>query len=164
MSLQIAYRRWSWRDGQWWDSIVRLGELLGFQRNNRIVHTELVFSDGMSYTATTDAGLVLRPAPSPDDPLWEFETIPCSADEESTVRMHCAAQIGQQVKDGGGYDWTGALRSAVCLGREHPQDWFCSESTADALQVLGICTDHPASWYSPARLKSAGKQRRETRL
>ena len=95
-------------------------------------HCELVFSDGLWFSADARTGKV-RFAKIIEDPLkWDFTEVRLDTFAENKVRRWCERQEGK------GYDYLGVfLAAGLYLGIEDPDCWFCSEICTAALQQVG---------------------------
>jgi hypothetical protein len=110
-------------------------------------HVELLFNDGVIYSAHQTQGTRFSRVPPEFEKYWDVLEIPMSADEEQQLRTFCTAESGCL------YDWIGLVLSQVLfLRREHPHRWFCSEICVAALQQIGMLTGHKACTYSPGGL------------
>jgi hypothetical protein len=127
-----------------WDTAVNV-----FSGFGGFAHSELIFDGGIAYSSLISfAGMdIVLPDEMSDRkegpaffrrqyrlPLWEFREIPCRPDQEWAVRQRAV----QVVNEGGGYDRMGCLRFVFPWVKDHPEDWFCSETTWDALQPAGL--------------------------
>ena len=151
-----------------WDGFVN-----AFSGFGGIAHSELVFDNGESFTSSSrfdplDAiypnpvfcravgrtgGPVIRHIEMPDH-LWKFTELPLVTDEQ---KLHCyqwAKQtIDQSIKDNAGYDWRGVMRFVFKCIKQHPEDWFCTESVVANLQEnVGMFQGLDAWSLSPNKL------------
>lgn len=91
-------------------------------------HCELVFSDGMAYSASIqDSGTRFKRIEF-DPAKWDFIEFVI---DESQVRKFCVAE------DDCRYDFPGVFRFLVSRIRESKNRWFCSEVCCAALQEAG---------------------------
>jgi hypothetical protein len=112
-------------------------------------HTEIVFSDRVSFSSLgtesstyTDGrfkkdGTRFRSFPY-DPACWAFHDFWLPPEEEWVMRRWCESELDCR------YDYYGCMRYVVPFLKQHPDDWFCSEVCAAALQqvhyspVMGI--------------------------
>lgn len=104
-------------------------------------HTEIVFSDGLSASASfIDGGVRLKRIDF-DPAHWDF--IDLSPSMEPAARQWFADH------EGAGYDLIGNLRFVAWFARPSKSRWFCSEAVAAALGM-------PEPWrYGPCGLAAA---------
>lgn len=95
-----------------------------------ITHCELLFPDGVSYTAYPNDGVVAKKRDL-SDPNWLHTALP---DHRATLaRDFCIQELGCP------YDWKGILGSQLFkANKESPTKWFCSELCVAALQHAGL--------------------------
>lgn len=88
-------------------------------------HCELVFSDGISASASwIDGGVRLKRIDyNPEH--WDFIALPAHLED--------AARQWFTDHEGRGYDLLGNLRFVFWMVRESDKDWFCSEAVGAAL-------------------------------
>lgn len=111
-------------------------------------HTELVFSDGVSFSSNESDGGSRFTTIGYNERDWDFLDVPLPKDEEQRVRAFCAKE------NGCGYDWLGLALSfsPVAFGYQSENKWFCSEVCTAALQVAGYCSGFTPVRVSPNRL------------
>jgi len=149
--MQIAYRKQAWFDGEIWDFVTN-----AFSGFGGYSHTELVFSDGLCFSADPDSGLRIKEVDRSDARLWEHEQLDISPDDEARIRAWAETEIATHHPK---YDWGGVIRFVWPWSKEHPQDYFCSESTVAALQLVPMLCDVKAWQVSPNKLHKLEKKR-----
>ena len=163
--MKIAHRKnVLFRDHAWWDSVVNLASGGG-----GFAHSELIFTNGESFTSTTqfERATLVYPHrafadPRKNGPLirriefpdweWAFTELNVTDSEELQVYEWCRQTIDDSIKARAGYDWMGVARFVFKFLKEHPADWFCSESDVAALQTIGYFKDEKAWTVSPNKL------------
>lgn len=88
-------------------------------------HCELVFSDGLSGSASYIDGGVRLKRIDYDPEHWDFIELP--------AHLEPAARAWFEQHQGEPYDLPGNLRFVWWMVRDAPQGWFCSEAAAAAL-------------------------------
>lgn len=91
-------------------------------------HCELVFSDGLSGSASWTDGGVRTKRIEYDPARWDFIELP--------DHLEADARLWFCKHDGQGYDLLGNLRFVCCMVRESQKDWFCNEALLAALGHL----------------------------
>ncbi len=167
--MKIAHRKnVFFRDHAIWDTVVNL-----CSGGGGFAHSELVFDNGISFTSTTKFDTSTVVYPSLDDPRavgrkngpllrqikypeweWEFTELPLSDSQKLQVYQWCVKTIDESLADKAGYDWAGVCRFVFKFLKEHPKDWFCSESVVAAVQQAGLFVDEKPSAVSPNRLRA----------
>jgi hypothetical protein len=155
--IHIAHRKnVLFRDGTMFDTFTNL-----FSGCGGFSHTELVFSDGTSFTSTTTANkdTIFLPSSRTFGPMirnisypvwmWELTPLHMSEESEAGIKQWCEKTITESVEDKGGYDWAGIIRFVLPFIKEHKKDWFCTEAVIAALQSAGWFPGLKAWQYSP---------------
>lgn len=152
-TVVIAYRKFvPFSDHQAWDGAIFIGQ--GFRGP---VHTDLILPDGRVFTATTAHGVEFVYRDYPREPgCWQFEAVRLGRAGADDAVAWCESAVRRREAFGYGYDWWGVLRFVCAWSREHPTDYFCSESTVAALQAGGLLPDVKAWQTSPADLRRLG--------
>lgn len=160
--LKIAHRKdVLFTDHQWWDTVTN-----AFSGFGGFSHSELLFSSGVSFTSTTDfdpntavypharkgGGPIFRQINFPES-LWEISILPLNSAQEAEVMDWCMNTARESFESHAGYDWAGVLRFVCPWMKEHPQDWFCSESVVAACQTAGLFRNEVAWRISPNKLR-----------
>lgn len=96
-------------------------------------HVEIVFSDGLFFSASPREGVVRYKRISPDLRNWDFVDFPVSLEQEHEIRAWCDTQVGKK------YDWAGVF-GFVWDCRDDPDEWFCSKICGQAPKSVGIWT------------------------
>ena len=87
-------------------------------------HTELVFSNGLSASASLlDGGVRFKEIGFSSVGNWDFMLIP-----DPTGDIEAKAFRWFVEHEGKAYDWLGNLRFMTNMARDDPEKWFCSES------------------------------------
>lgn len=164
-TLRIGHRKNVWfRDHAMWDTFTNV-----FSGCGGYSHSELIFPNGESFTSTTEFDPKTATYPEPataikrkGGPLlrrigypgfeWEYTDLDVADSKILQVREWCVKTIDDSIKDGGGYDWAGVMRFVMPWMKEHPKDWFCSESVVAALQTIGYFEGEKAWRISPNKL------------
>lgn len=95
-------------------------------------HCEMVFSDGMYFSADAWSNKVRYATIKANPANWDFVELGINPKEELAVRAWCDSQNGK------GYDWVGILLSQILPLKAHSKRrWFCSELCVAALQTVG---------------------------
>ena len=101
-------------------------------------HVELVFSDGMCFSARPGSGCSFQKTDVNDRRQWEKIRLPLDAKKELSIRLHCTRFVGDR------YDWLGVVRfalrvfylsSSLKVSRQHR---FCSEICLQMVQWGGL--------------------------
>ena len=111
-------------------------------------HCELVFSDGVSASASFIDGGVRFKQIDYDPAHWDFIDLPAN--------MEAQAREWFEQHEGAGYDLIGNLTFVLWFIPHSKSRWFCSEAVAAALGM-------PEPWrYGPCGLASALSWRLQT--
>jgi hypothetical protein len=141
--MQVAFRK---NGKSLYARIIRIWPFGGAA--GRYSHSELVFSDGRTFSSDeADGGTRWKNWKlSPDE--WDLLPIPCSSAQEEEVAAFCANENGLK------YDTRGICFSflPVPIGWQSEERWFCSEICVAALQRIGILSGYTAASVSPNRL------------
>lgn len=92
-------------------------------------HCELVFSDGMSGSASYIDGGVRLKRIDYDSDHWDVMDLPADSSAEQYARSWF------EFNDGAPYDLAGNLRFVLPFLPDSKKGWFCSEAMADALKL-----------------------------
>lgn len=114
----------------------------------RYSHSELVFSDGMTFSSD-EADNGTRWKEKIENPAdWDFIDIPCTEAEENRVRKFCDGELNCK------YDKKGILFSflPIPVGWQSKDRWFCSEICVAALQQIGLLVGVTPASVAPSRL------------
>lgn len=165
-TLTIAHRKQVWfKDRAVFDSVIDACSGFG-----GYCHTELLFPNGESFTSTTkfDRATLVYPHrafadPRKNGPLirriefpdweWDFTRLPVTDSQLLQVYEWCQQTINESISDRAGYDWNGVLRFVFKFMKEHPKDWFCTESVVAACQQIGLFTGVKPWTRSPNRFR-----------
>ena len=110
-------------------------------------HVELVFSDGISFSAREQdhpAVEFIHVRFLPGE--WDFIDLDVTQNEEYAIRQRCRSQVGKS------YDWLGILGFVLPFGEHDDDDLFCSEAVTRALQVIGYFPAIKPWTISPGKL------------
>src|ERR1041384_603850 len=94
-------------------------------------HAELLFSDGLSFSARAERTPAVDIIAPEFDRAWDFVTIPERYDEPA-VRQWCEAQRGK------GYDWAEDIAFVLPFIKEDSNKLMCSGCCTAALQRAGL--------------------------
>lgn len=121
--------------------------LIALRHFGRYSHSELVFSDGMSFSSSSrDGGTRFVDSRNFDRSKWEFVTLPVPDAAEAEIRLWCEGVVGAK------YDWAGVLAFINPFRRHNPTQWFCSEIVAQALKTHGFLTHLKPEQVWPSQL------------
>jgi hypothetical protein len=111
-------------------------------------HTELVFSDGRTFSSDERDGGTRWTTRSLDRDEWDILEVPCSAEDEQRVAAFCHSEENCR------YDMVGIGFSflPVPIGWQSSTKWFCSEICVAALQQIGFLVGYTPSRISPNQL------------
>lgn len=113
-------------------------------------HCELIFSDGMFFSADPRDSGVRYKCIEFDISKWDFVNMELDTFDENMVRRWCNSKVGR------GYDWLGIiLGQAIPLGIDDSARYFCSEICVGALQQAGRLKGLVPSEVNPQDLYSA---------
>lgn len=162
--VKIAHRRaiylrdWSWKGLELWDGLIDLCSG-GNPFSPGHCHTELLFDNGHSFTSTTksDPACVIFGRPSgaqirriefkPGE--WDFTLLPLSDWQADQLYDECKNLVHISCLERAGYDYAGVMRFVLPWIKEHPKDWFCTESVVDRLQTVGLFLGQAPHKLSP---------------
>lgn len=120
--------------GPWYAKL--LDKLISVRSNGDAVHVELVFSDGVSFSASQwDKGVRFKQIEYVNDPKWVLVPVHISEAEESVCRNVASILSDMGIK----YDWRGVL--GFFVGKKNPGDLdklFCSEACVWVLKHVGV--------------------------
>ncbi len=123
-------------------------------------HSELVFSDGKSFSSDESDGGTRWKDSIMTAEEWDFIEVPCTKSQEKEIRRFCEGEDGLQ------YDMVGIGFSflPVPIGWQSAEKWFCSEICVAALQQIGYLTGYTPSRISPNKLYKILKNERRLRI
>jgi hypothetical protein len=123
-------------------------KLISWWTESEYSHVELRFSDGLTYSADFQLG-VIKFITRYDPLKWDIFTIELPDEEVRLIRDTLDAECGLP------YDWFGILLAQVFKsGRDNPAAWFCSELATYAFQsasyftYLKPCDISPGGFYT----------------
>lgn len=102
--------------------------------NGKFSHVELVFSDGLSFSAHEfEGGTRFKRIKYEAEPnFWELVPVRgIDSEQEAHIRLWCEEQTGK------GYDFRGIIRFFLGMKRDTNNTWYCSEVCLAALKVAG---------------------------
>lgn len=127
--------------GTWLDCLVRRWT------RSQYSHVEIVFSDGIWFSASPRENEVRFKWIVPKPGHWDFVDICLFPTEEELLREYCEEQDGKR------YDWIGIFLSQIIpLGVHNSRWWFCSEVVSAALQFIGRLAKMSPQCVSPGTL------------
>lgn len=153
--VRFAFRNFvPFRDREWWDGLIFAG-----QGCKSPVHSEVIQPDGKILTATWDEGICyVQRDYSAERGWWQFRDVFIPLDAAHRAMQWAASEIAakedhNKLVDLGlvegpkwGYDKHGVLRFAISFEREHPSDWFCSETSVRWGIEAGIFAESLVPW------------------
>jgi hypothetical protein len=116
-----------------------IGRIICLAEREDVYHVE-VRMRGQWFSATTDYGVRFTidpghllmtggsPALGPDPEYWDVVAVPELVSDDNW----CSLEVGA------GYDYFGALNSAIGVHIRNPYKWFCSEIAAEVASRCGI--------------------------
>lgn len=125
---------------RWWTSPMK-SKLDGSWRDS-YSHVELVFSDGMMFSASQHENRTRFARRNHNSAAWVEVTLAIDSYDEKLVRQFCENREGLK------YDYAG-VAGFVFGNPDIDSAWFCSEICVAALQYIGILTGVEASKVSP---------------
>lgn len=135
-------------------------KIICFWTFGKYSHSELVFSDGTTFSSDeADGGTRWKDElEKPEE--WDFIDIPCNKTQEKEIRRFCEGEDGLK------YDMAGIGFSflPIPVGWQSAEKWFCSEICAAALQQIGYLVGYTPSRISPNKLYSLLKSERRFRI
>jgi len=135
-------------------------KIICFWTFGKYSHSELVFSDGTTFSSDeADGGTRWKDElEKPEE--WDFIDIPCNKTQEKEIRRFCEGEDGLK------YDMAGIGFSflPIPIGWQSAEKWFCSEICAAALQQIGYLVGYTPSRISPNKLYSLLKSERRFRI
>jgi len=114
-------------------------------------HCELIFSDGMSGSASYIDGGVRLKWIDYNSSHWDFLELPDWLEPK--------ARAWFEAHEGDGYDLLGNLRFVFWLVREGKSGWFCNEAVATALGFKEAWRLGPNGFYATLASLQNNKQR-----
>lgn len=105
-------------------------------------HVELLFSDGMMFSASQYENATRFTRRNPQSIAWVEVELDISWYEETLVRKFCQKHSGLK------YDYVG-VAGFVFGNPDESSKWFCSEICMVSLQSIGMFLDKDASKVSP---------------
>lgn len=122
--IKLAFYRGS---GNWFDKITR------WRTAGDFTHTEIVFSDGMSFSSSQwDKGTRFKRIEYSDPSKWALVDVPLV--NEKDIRFWCEGQVGK------GYDWRGILKifATGAVKKDDAERWWCSEVCRFPFTLQGV--------------------------
>ena len=128
-----------------------LSRIIEYGTHGPYSHVELVFSDGLSFSARAE----LNPAvniitPDFSDQLWDFIEIPAKYPEQP-------ARAWAELQKGKGYDWAADFAFPMPWIKDDTHKLMCASSCTLALQQAGLFRDFLPSQVSPVQLAVMAK-------
>lgn len=127
------------------------GKIIKAYTFSKYCHAELVFSDGMWFSAREFKGgttFVKGPPENERFSMYDFIPLPIGPEAEARIRRWCAGEVGCD------YDVRGVVFSflPIPIGWQSAEKWFCSEICCAALQIEGWFRGRSAASVSPRGL------------
>ena len=128
-------------EGNFFDKLIR------WKTRSQYSHCELVFSDGVFFSADPrDKGVRYKNI-ALDPTKWDFKEVHLDTFAENVVRRYCDSKVGRK------YDWLGIVFCHVLkLGVEDAGRFFCSEICGKALQQADLLRGYNCSEFDPGDL------------
>ncbi len=128
---------------RWWTS--PLLQMFNGEWVNSYSHVEILFSDGMMFSASQYENSTRFKVHKYKRSIWKYVDLEVTETEERVVREYCKSVNGKK------YDYLGILGFVIGLHHNNKK-WFCSEVCTKALQEIELCTNLVAYKVSPNRL------------
>ena len=109
-----------------------LDKLIRWWTNSKYSHCEILFENGLMFSADGWDSKGVRYTSQFNPENWEVVTITLDDYKVKYLKMWCDDRVGK------GYDWTGVLRFVVPILPQLDEKWFCSELCGAALKYVGI--------------------------
>ena len=134
--------------------------IICFRTFGKYSHSEIVFSDGRSFSADESDGGTRWKDSIMDPDEWDFIDIPCNKTQEKDIRKFCEGEDGLR------YDMIGIGFSflPIPIGWQTAEKWFCSEICVAALQQIGYLVGYTPARISPNKLYKILKNERRFRI
>lgn len=118
----------AWIAGDWTDKVVAAWTFGPYS------HCELMFSDGMCFSASwrDDAVRFKKIHLIPN--RWDIVELPTTEEQERQIREWCEGQVNEN----GNYDWWGIVQFVIPFIRQKNEDWYCSEVCIAGLKSQGV--------------------------
>jgi hypothetical protein len=111
------------------------GRLIKWWTKGLYQHSELRFSDGMSFSSRNN-GVGFKKIHYSHPERWDFIDLNVSKRDEDAIRQHALLHCGER------YDWTGIYLDQFLGTKIHTEDkWWCSEIIAHVLNIYPEMTD-----------------------
>lgn len=145
------------RAGNWVDNLIRWKTATWKQRKDGSwkdlpSHVELLFSDGMMFSASQYEDRVRFKQHNFYSKSWMRIELPITSSQEAIVRDWCETQVGKK------YDYLGILGFIIPFIKDNPNKWFCSEvcdeACKDKLPIFSQFKHIDSAKVSPAKLKT----------
>jgi len=144
--MQLAFygNRWGGFGNKlirWWTSSMK--DKFNGKWKDSFSHVELLFSDGMMFSASQYENNTRFKKHSYTGHAWIRVPIKMSKEEEKKIREYCESV------DGAEYDYLGVLGFLLPFSAGLKSKWFCSEVCTMGLQQVGMCNKLDSSKTSP---------------
>lgn len=132
-----------------------VGTLIKWWTKSNYSHCEILFDDGLMFSAHPKEGTSYRTLGFKEQRDYEFLDLPTTLEEDIKIKCFCESELGCK------YDWKGIWFSQIIrMSRSHKDQWFCSEVCTAAVQQIGRLQTCRACDVSPGhlhkRLKESG--------
>lgn len=139
MSLQIAF--YIGAKGHWWD------KLIAWRTGGKYSHCELVFSDGMSYSASPREGCTRFKQIDFTDGKWDLlPVLGVDPAKERQLRNWCEGMCGLI------YNWPGVIGLGLQVNLNAEKWAFCSQIVVEVLHCCGFLKKIVGYQTSPVAL------------
>lgn len=137
--MKIAFYK---AKGNWMNFLIRL------KTKGLYSHTEIVFSDGVSFSSSQwDGGTRFKNIDYSKKENWDFMELNISKIDEKKIRQFCEKNNDKP------YDWFAIVVAQIFnLHANKENKWFCSEVCTKALQKIKMVVGISAHMVSPQDL------------
>lgn len=127
--------------GNWMNFLIRL------KTKGIYSHTELVFSDGLSFSSSQWDGGTRFVKIEYETEKWDFIELEVTREEEKKIRQFCEKHNHLP------YDWFAIVLAQIFhFYANKPNKWFCSEICTRALQEIKMIVGESANMVAPQHL------------
>jgi len=138
----ISYKVWGNPKARVWDYIISIFTLGEYS------HSELVFSDGMSFSISNRLKTPKFKNIDINSGSWDIIDFEVAPNIEQKIKRLCLYKQKQKFT----YDYKGAFFSPLRICKHYKNKYFCSELVVDVLRDY-IFDLQPGCKYTPSRLQ-----------
>jgi len=139
----ISYKVWGNPKSTWLDKAISIVSFGNYS------HTELVFSDGKSFSISPRDVIVRFADININSGSWDIIDIQVDKKTEAAIRAECEQLKKKKYK----YDYIGALSSPLRLCIQRKDRYFCSELISYILNKYRVKNLDKGCKYTPVRLQ-----------